>query len=140
MSRFLLDTTALLAHFLDEPETDQVHRLIEDAESEILMCAVSVAEFARRLAALGASVAEARSRALDYAGLCDSIVPVDTALATRAFELAADTPVRVPLVDSLIAAAAQLSNATLVHRDPHFREIASLKQLEIGPGQNAPAT
>jgi predicted nucleic acid-binding protein len=132
MSRILLDTTALLAHFLDEPETDQVHRLIEDSESEILICAVSVAEFARRLVGLGDSIEEARSRALDYAGLCDSVVPVDTALATRAFELAADTPVRLPLVDSLIAAAAQLSNATLVHRDPHFREIAVLRQVEIG--------
>ena len=132
MSRVLLDTTALLAHFLAEPETDEVHRLIEDSESEILICAVSVTEFARRLVALGDSVAEARSRALDYAGLCDSVVPVDTALGTRAFELAADAQVRVPLVDSLIAAAAHLREATLVHRDPHFRAITSLRQLEIG--------
>jgi predicted nucleic acid-binding protein len=65
---------------------------------------------------------------------CDSVVPVDTALATRAFELAAKAQVRVPLVDSMIAAAAQLRDATLVHRDPHFRVIASLRRVEIGPG------
>lgn len=134
MSRILLDTTALLAHFLDEPGADQVHQFIEGSETEILICAVSVAEFARRLVALGDSVEEARSRALDYAGLCDAVVPVDTVLGTRAFELAAGAAVRVPLVDSLIAAAAQLNDATLVHRDPHFRKIASLRQIEIGLG------
>ena len=131
MNRVLLDTTALLAHYLDEPGAEQVHRSLQDADVEILICAVSVTEFARRLMALGESPVVARERALDYAGLCNSVVAVDTALAVRACEMTSGAPSCVPLVDSLIAAAAHLSDALLVHRDAHFAAVAALRQIEI---------
>lgn len=131
MNCVLLDTTAVLAHYLGEPGAEQVHQLLEDTKTEILMCALSLTEFARRLVALGESAADARERALDYAGLCDTIVPVDTALGIRAFELGTGTSARVPLVDTLIAAAAQLSDASLVHRDNHFRALTTVRQFEI---------
>lgn len=131
MNRVLLDTTALLAHYLEEPGAERVHHLLEDPKMQILICAISVAEFARRLAVLGRSPAAARECALEYAGLCDTVVPVDTALSVRAFELGAAAQSRVPLVDTLIAAASQLSNARLVHRDHHFRTLTAVQQLEI---------
>lgn len=133
MTRILLDTTALLAHYLDEVGAERVQQFFDTPDTEILMSAVSVAEFARRLVALGVTPADARERSLAYAGLCDSVVPVDTAAAVRAFELAVDTPSRVPLVDALIASAALLSDASLVHRDSHFAAITAVPQIELAP-------
>lgn len=131
MTRLLLDTTALLVYYLDEPGAEAVHDSLEDSETDILICAVSVAEFARRLVALGESVAGACERSLAYAGLCDEVVPVDTALATRAFELSHESAARVPLVDSFIAAVAQLSESTLLHRDAHFTAIPGVRQVAV---------
>lgn len=131
MTRCLLDTSALLVHFLDEPGAEAVHDSLEESATEILICAVSVAEFARRLVTLGESAADAREHSLAYAGLCDEVVPVDTALATRAFELSHEAAARVPLVDSFIAAAAQLSESTLLHRDAHFTAMPGVRQLTV---------
>lgn len=131
MNRVLLDTTAVLAHYLDEPGATEVHQLLEDSAQEVMICAVSVAEFARRLSALGESPAVARERALEYAALCDSVVPVDTALAVRGFELAAELSVRVPLIDMFIGAAAHMKDAELIHRDSHFRALSVVKQREL---------
>lgn len=137
MTRVLLDTTALPVHYLDESGVDQVHHVLEDTDTELFMCAVSVTEFARRLVTLGETPAAARERALDYAGLCDSVVPVDTAVSVRAFELASAAPSRIPLVDALIAAAAHLSEASLVHRDARFRTLTAIQQREIGTGASS---
>ncbi len=81
--------------------------------------ALSVAEMARRLFALGTDLETARSSALQYAGL-STVTVIDAATSVRAFELGSACETRLPLVNALIAAGAQLSKATLVHRDPHF--------------------
>lgn len=125
MNICLLDTSALLAHYRNEPGATRVQALLEDEQVEIAMSSVSVAELARRLLDLGADSAAARSTTLEYAGLAATVVPVDTAVAVRAFEIAASAAQRIPLVDSLIAACASVLGATLVHRDPHFRSMAS---------------
>lgn len=105
--------------------------MFEEEETEIRVCAVSVAEFGRRLVALGYEAADARARVLDYVGLMDDVVPVDTAVAIRAFELGGTASGRVPLVVALIAAAAQIAGATLLHGDRHFAAISSVEQEEI---------
>jgi len=51
------------------------------------------------------------------------VVVVDAATARAAFVLGCRTPRRLPLVDALIAAVAQIKGATLVHRDEHLRAI-----------------
>jgi predicted nucleic acid-binding protein len=81
---------------------------------------------------LGAAAPDARARALAYLDLVDRVVTVDAAVAIRAFELAATADARVPLIDALIAAAAQTVSATLLHRDRHFSAIPSLEQVIIG--------
>jgi predicted nucleic acid-binding protein len=116
----LLDTTALLAHFMNEPGAAQVQAILDDRNQDVLISAVSITEFARRLEALDAPLAEARAIALDYAGLADLVVPVDAAVAIRAFELGSACTARLPLADALIAACAGVHEAVLVHRDPHF--------------------
>lgn len=128
---FLLDTSALLAHFRQEEGYQRVHGLLQEKSAEIFICALSIAEFARRLRELGAPQEEAKDAALAYADLADRVLSVDTATAIRAFELSTTASARIPLADSLIAAAAQISDAILIHRDAHFSAIPSLRQSPL---------
>jgi predicted nucleic acid-binding protein len=127
---YLLDTTALLAHYLDEPGGTDVQRILEGDDS-VFVCSVSAAEFARRLVVLGCEVDFARSVALEYLELCDETLSVDAAVAIRAFEIGATAGERVPLIDAIIASAAQTKGATLVHRDTHFESMPSVDRLEL---------
>lgn len=131
--RFLLDTSALLAHFRREPGWNRVQELFEAPETEVLAASLSLTEFARRLRVLGATREEARSAAEAYQELVNEIVPVDEAVALAAFDLASEMTERLPLADSLIAAAARLRGARLVHRDHHMVPIpASLvEQMDL---------
>lgn len=132
MAAYLFDTTALLAHYLDEPGAQEVQTMLEDGDYSVLTSAMSLPEFARRLVVLGGDAPSARRRALDYAELVDHVVAVDAALAVRAFELGAGAPARVPLVDCIIAACAQAAEAVLVHRDAHFDSLPGVRTQHIG--------
>jgi predicted nucleic acid-binding protein len=116
----LLDTSALLIHYFKETGGDRVQEIISDEANEIIIASVSIAEFARRLSAMGYGVDEAKTTSLAYASLADKVIPVDTAAAVRAYELSSLSRKRIPLIDALIAACASLSDAVLVHRDAHF--------------------
>jgi predicted nucleic acid-binding protein len=85
--RFLLDTSALLAHWRQEPGWARVQALFEAGDSEILAARVSLAEFARRLCELGATAGEARRAAEDYMEALDELVPVDESVALAAFDI-----------------------------------------------------
>src|SRR5712691_5183626 len=65
-SRFLLYTSALLAHSRQEPGWAQVQALFEANDLEILAASVTLTEFARRLCELGATVSEARHTVESY--------------------------------------------------------------------------
>jgi predicted nucleic acid-binding protein len=117
---FLLDTSALLAHFRNEEGAGRVQAIIEDPGAEIYISSLSVAEFARRLVSLGAGIDDARSAALEYAAVAAKVLPVDTVVSIRAFEIGSACETRLPLVDALIAASASVAGAVLVHKDPHF--------------------
>ena len=132
MSDYLFDTTAFLAHHLDERGADDVQQILNQRDARVLIASVSIAELARRLWTLGDGSAVARGTALTYVELCDAVVPVDVAVSVRAYELATIATDRIPLIDTLIAAAAQVSAATLVHRDRHFLSLSAVPQLEIG--------
>jgi predicted nucleic acid-binding protein len=122
MKAYFLDTSALLAHYLNEAGAKRVQAILEEEGSEVSISALSVAEMARRLVVLGTDLASARNTALEYAGLA-RVSSIDTATSIRAFELGSACETRLPLVDALIAAGALLSKAILVHRDPHFKGI-----------------
>jgi len=132
-TRYLLDTSALLAHNRGEPGSADVQKLFEEGDAEILIASVSITELARRLRELGATVAEARQTAMDYQQMMDEVVSVDGPVALSAFEVGCQTPKRLPLVDALIAAAARERRARLVHRDPHFAPVPThlLDQLDL---------
>jgi predicted nucleic acid-binding protein len=134
MSAFVLDTSALLAHYREESGCARIQHILEDDDAEVIIVAVSIAEMARTLLNLGSEIDSARSVALAYADLATSVVPVDTALSVRALEVGYACGSRLPLVGAIIAAGASLFDATLVHRDAHFSQIPGdfLKQELLG--------
>jgi predicted nucleic acid-binding protein len=121
--RYLLDTSALLAHYRQETGWQAVQALFEANETEIIVASVSLTEFGRRLRDLGATEIEVEDVLATYQLLFSEVAAVDTAVARQAFGLGCRTPRRLPLVDALIAAVAQTKAAVLVHRDEHMRSI-----------------
>lgn len=121
--RHLLDTSALLSHYRQEAGWERVQSLFEDREVEIVIATPSLAEFARRLHALGAEDAEIHEALASYNLLFAGAIPVDASVALAAYAIYRRTPTRLPLIDALIAAAAQAHGAVLVHRDAHMAAI-----------------
>ena len=119
----LFDTSAVLAHYLAKSGAERVQALFDDPGAVIGICIVSLLEFETRLHAMGLSEAERRAELQKYKQVIDEFVPVDEAVCARAAELKRSTSARLPSIDALIAAAASLRAATLVHRDPHFLAI-----------------
>jgi predicted nucleic acid-binding protein len=131
--RYLLDTSALLAHYRQETGWDEVQGLFEDDEAELMIASLSLTEFGRRLRELGAADSAVERVLSEYELLFNDVVALDTAVATAAFVIGCRTPRRLPLADALIAAAAQARDAVLVHRDEHMRPIPAelVRQREL---------
>lgn len=131
---YLLDTSALLLHFRQEPGAERIQQLFDDEEAVLLVASVSLPEMARRLRDLGASPTDARRVVVAYQATFAEVVPVDALIALAGFDLSAQLPERLPLVDALITAAALSRQACLVHRDAHLRSIPAtlLNQLDLG--------
>ena len=138
--RYLLDTSALLAHHRQESGWETVQAIFETDEAEIIIACVSLTEFGRRLRDLGAPEAVVERTLAGYQLLCSEVAPVDAAVALAAFAIGCRTPRRLPLVDALIAAVAQARNALLVHRDEHMRAIPPelLQQNDLGAPADPP--
>ncbi|BCU77391.1 PIN domain-containing protein [Luteolibacter sp. LG18] len=120
---YLLDTSALLAHYRQEAGWEAVHQLFENTDASLIIASVTVAEFARRMVELGASESEISTALQNYRLIFSEVVSIDDAIAWEAFEIGRKTPGRLPLADALIAAAASSRDATLVHRDKHMSQI-----------------
>lgn len=131
--RYLLDTSALLAHYRAEQGAEQVQALMASDDAEILAANVSIPELGRRLDALGVPQAEVDAVLDGYMLLLSEIVAIDAEIALNALALGRRTPGRMPLVDTLIAAAAQARQAVLVHRDAHLRAVpdTDLRQHDL---------
>ncbi len=119
----VLDTSALLAHYFDEPGAEMVDRLWSSPGSKPAVSAISVAEMKGRLSQELTDQKEAASAVEAYFGELTTCLPVDRAVAELALQLREVTPQRLPLVDALIAATARSEGAILVHKDPHMARI-----------------
>lgn len=130
--RYLLDTSALLAHFRQEEGWQTVQALFEAEEAELMIASPSLTEFGRRLASLGASEAEITEAITTYQLLFSEVVAIDSAIALAALAIGQRATRRLPLIDALIAGAAQTKSAILVHRDEHMSGIpAALVAQEV---------
>ena len=132
----LLDTSALLAHYLAENGAERVQALFEDAAVEAGASILSLYEFELRLHQLGADAATRVTELNRYRALLTEVVDVTEAVRGEAIRLRTGATAHVAAMDVLIAASASLGNATLVHRDPHFAALpANLLKQEVLPAK-----
>ncbi|MCB0135026.1 MAG: PIN domain-containing protein [Caldilineaceae bacterium] len=137
--RYLLDTSALLAHYRQEAGWDTVQALFDDEATELIIAVVTLTEFGRRLRDLGQAEDAILDTLNDYQLLFSEIVSINVTVAQTALAIGYKTPQRLPLVDALIAAAASDRAAILVHRDEHMRAIPEemVTQQELSANVNA---
>jgi len=132
----LLDTSALLAHYLAEPGAARVQALFEDDTVVAGTSILALFEFELRLHQLGVAAATRAGELSRYRALLNVVVDVDEAVRSEAIRLRIGATAHVAAMDILIAAAASLRGATLVHRDPHFAAIpANLLKQEVLPAK-----
>jgi predicted nucleic acid-binding protein len=127
-TRWLLDTSALLALRDDEDGADRVADLLQAAqsgESRCLVCFMSRMEVLYRVwkdeGERCARLADAQLQSLPI-----EWVSCSDALLERAASIKACHPLSV--ADAWIAASAQLQDAVLVHKDPEFRSLGEIPQ------------
>lgn len=125
MERYLLDTSAILAHYRSEHGADLVQSLFEDENKCLLLSSASIPEFGRRLRDLGLPERQIIESLKEYCLLVENVISIDRAVAELAFEIHCGMTERLPMVDALIAGCAKSERATLVHRDAHMRAIPS---------------
>ena len=130
----LLDTSALLAHYLAEPGAERVQALFEDESASPGTSILALFEFELRLRQLGMD-ADTRAKELArYRALLEKVVEVNESVRAEAIRLRSSAAAHVAAMDVLIAATASANGAILLHRDPHFAAIpASLLRQEVLP-------
>jgi predicted nucleic acid-binding protein len=133
VATYVLDTSAVLAHFRKEKGWERVQALAEDPHAALMLVSISLTEFARRLESLGFPAQAADDAVANYKSLFSNILPVGESLALTAVKVVRSATGRIPLVDAIIASAAVEQQACLVHRDRHFGVIPGglLNQLDL---------
>lgn len=128
----LLDTSAVLAHFLGEPGSDGVSRILAGGKKKALLCAPSWAELERRLAELIPDAVEAERVWTLYTQELCGFLPLDEDSVRAAIALRRSAKGRLPLIDALIAGCASANGMELVHRDSHMDRLSG-KNLRLNP-------
>ena len=121
--RYLLDTSALAAHFLHAPGDGTVGACLEEGAA---VCALTTVEFAallKRLSVEPETVARVWSL---YREVLGSVLPVDERVAMLALQLQRESTDRLPLADACIAACAAHHDLRLFHCDQHFGALPGL--------------
>ena len=128
MSRFCIDTSALLTLRDNEPGADRVAKLLE-APGRCVAC------FMTRMEVLYRVWKDEGERAGSLAYEQLQALPIDWLETTEPLLLSAaelKASHRLSLADAWIAAAALQCGATLLHKDPEFQPIAGLDQEWLG--------
>jgi predicted nucleic acid-binding protein len=124
----LLDTSALLAFLLNEPEADRVESLIFDQPGETAVSFASWIEIQGRLKALGLSAEQIELQMADARRLPIATLWPDERTLQAMLQIKAAG--YFPFADTLIAATAQAHNLTLIHKDPHFDSL-TIQQINL---------
>ena len=119
----LLDTSAILVHFLGEPGAELVSDLLSRGSESVALPAPTWVELERRLAELIPDADEAHRVWKLYTQMLCSFLPINAAAAEAAIALRKSSPGRLPMVDALIAGCAKAHHLTLLHRDAHMAAI-----------------
>jgi predicted nucleic acid-binding protein len=121
----VLDTSALLAHYLREPGADEVNGILASGPESVGISLITVVELRPRLFELEPDTAEADRVFRLYTETLVSVLNFTRGTAAAAIELRQATRPRLPLVDALIGGSAREHAAELVHRDPHMAALPS---------------
>lgn len=127
----LLDTSAILAHYLDEPGADEVENLLAQGPDKVALAAPSWVELDTRLRELVPDPKARQNAFLQYTTSLTSLLPLNAESSLAAIRLRNAAPNRLPLADAIIAGVADAAGLVLVHRDPHFDTIPGLKVLRL---------
>ena len=126
--KHLLDTSALLAFLLNEPEADRVESFIFDLPGETAVSFASWVEIQGRLKALGLSSEQIEAQMADARRLpLATLWPDERTLQAM---LQIKTAGYFPFADTLIAATVQAHKLALIHKDPHFDSLP-VQQLNL---------
>ena len=119
----VLDTSAILAHYFDEPGAALVQELWQDTANRVAICVLTLPELKGRLAAEVPDRHEVERAFSQYVDdlMANLIVDRETAESAVLLRESADT--RLPLIDAVLAGCARAHSAVLVHRDPHLSSI-----------------
>ena len=131
--RYLIDTSALLAHLLQESGCEVVERLLETSGDKLAICILTWVEFEIFLNR-SAYTAKEKARILSiYRTALGSPLPVDERVGREALAIREALGTRIPLTDLLIAACAKANGFDLVYRDKHLADIPEdlLGQLRL---------
>jgi len=133
MLTHMMDTSAWIAHIQQGPGWETISSLLRGEEERVGISALSLIELYGRLRAFGQE-AEFEQILKDYRDLLAQIVPVDEAVGLQAVALRRSATARLPAIDAMIAAAAALQGAVLVHYDAHFSAIPAdqVRQIYLG--------
>jgi len=130
--RYVLDTSALLAFYQDEPGSEMVEDILRKAEAgaaRIYLSSISIYEVAYLTMASGTEE-EARNLIINLRALPVEEVSLDEELLWGAASLKARGGLSV--ADSIVAALAARESAVLVHRDPELARLRSnIATLEL---------
>jgi predicted nucleic acid-binding protein len=124
----LLDTSALLAFLLNEPEADRVESFIFDQPGEIAISFATWVEIQGRLKALGLSSEQIEAQMADARRLPIATLWPDERILQAMLRI--KTAGYFPFADTLIAATAQAHNLTLIHKDAHFNSL-TIQQINL---------
>ncbi|MDE0218542.1 MAG: PIN domain-containing protein [Spirochaetaceae bacterium] len=134
----VLDTSAVLAHYFDEPGAEIVDGLWQDSRNRIAICVLTLPELRWRMQAEIEDEREIDRACQEYAGELTSSLVVDSAVAESAIALRREAE-RLPLTDAIIAGCAHAVSAVLVHRDRHMESIPQrLVSQIVLPRREAP--
>jgi uncharacterized protein len=132
MSRFVLDTSALLAYIENEPGSNEVEGLFTrslDGEATLFVSSVSYIEvFYVSWREQGEEVA------IERLELLNDLPLQQEPLAESLIEIVGEIKVKgaMSFADCCIAGLAKLKQATLVHKDPEYEQIANeIIQLQL---------
>jgi predicted nucleic acid-binding protein len=129
LKQYLLDTSALLALRDDEPGADRVAELLALAQSRKVECLGSFMSLMELMYRVWRDENEARAQLAYEQCLALPITWVHE--SAELLKAAAAVKARHPLsvADAWIAATAEMSRATLVHKDPEFAAVPLAQEL-----------
>lgn len=130
--KYLLDTSALCAHFFGQPGGEEVGHLFAD-ESDLGVCAVSWFEMRYVLRRCGVTKTDIDRALRIYRELPLETCSVTIDVVDLAVAIRDGSKERLPLPDALIAGCAATQGAILVHRDAHLDKVPDrlLKKLRL---------